>query len=277
MGAGTGNRTAFTQGAAPPSQITYSDSGIYIINPDGSGRKQVLTFGQDPTWSPGGDQIAFSDGTGIKKIKADGSGVTALTGSTYHVKPNWSMSGNNLIVFEDDNGDPDDYFHSTIDSVNSDGTGLTRLTFDGNEDITPALSPDGTTLAYLSSSGLGYHIFITGQQVTFDSSGYPDWSPDGRKIAYAHSGSDTNGGWVIAVMNADGSGQLNLTTGSPGVYDLRPTWCSMQKIVFASNRTSSSGYQIYMMDATGANQTQISNTVLANPTPACSRCPRFDN
>jgi Tol biopolymer transport system component len=36
----------------------------------------------------------------------------------------------------------------------------------------------------------------------------PSWSPDGRRIAFA---SDRDGNREIYVMNADGSGQINLT------------------------------------------------------------------
>ena len=47
----------------------------------------------------------------------------------------------------------------------------------------------------------------------------PVWSPDGSKIAF---GSNRDGNDEIYVMNADGSGQVNLTN-SPA-FDYAPVW-----------------------------------------------------
>lgn len=256
------------------------------MNPDGSGAKQILNSASAtmPAWSPGGYQIVFYNG-GIETMNADGSSVRALTSNISHQYPNWSMSGSNQIIFNDANGDPGDYYHSTIDVVNSDGTGLTRLTFDARENITPAWSPDGKKIAF-GSAPPGYQLFVMNadgsgeQQLTPDGGEYPDWSPDGSKILFSHA--VTPGCMVIAVVNADGSGETNLTS-CPlgGIVDTHPTWWGTQKVVFASNRDQSvpmngGPYKIYTMDITGANQTRISNTSLLDANLSCSRCPRFD-
>lgn len=64
------------------------DEEIYVVNPDGTGRRRLTDIpGADhwpPAWSPEGDRIAFtSDGTkGVGEIylmNADGSGLTRLT------------------------------------------------------------------------------------------------------------------------------------------------------------------------------------------------------
>jgi TolB protein len=57
----------------------------------------------------------------------------------------------------------------------------------------------------------------------------PVWSPDGRKIAFTglypgDKGYKAN----VFVMNADGSGQRNLTRGA-GVRDSQPVWSPAQK------------------------------------------------
>ncbi|MFP4466164.1 MAG: TolB family protein, partial [Candidatus Goldiibacteriota bacterium] len=48
---------------------------------------------------------------------------------------------------------------------------------------------------------------------------YPDWSPDGSKIAFT---SDRDGNDEIYVMNADGSGQVRLT--NDAADDIYPAW-----------------------------------------------------
>ncbi len=48
---------------------------------------------------------------------------------------------------------------------------------------------------------------------------YPAWSPDGRQLAFA---SFRDGNYEIYVMNADGSGQRNVSK-SPA-YDMSPSW-----------------------------------------------------
>ena len=52
------------------------------------------------------------------------------------------------------------------------------------------------------------------------SAAVPDWSPDGRRIAYE---SNQTGAFGIWVMNADGSGQIQVT-GAQGFGDFYPSW-----------------------------------------------------
>src|SRR5215472_7946247 len=70
------------------------------------------------------------------------------------------------------------------------------------------INPDGTALRQLTHVGAA------------QAAGAPDWSPGGDKIIYE---SNQTGDYRIWVMNADGSGQQQLTN-DPGFADLEPAW-----------------------------------------------------
>jgi len=77
------------------------------------------------------------------------------------------------------------------------------------------------------------------------------------KIAF-HS--DRDGNLEIYVMDADGSGQTNLTN-NPAL-DFTPAWSSDgSKIAFVSDRDGNS--EVYVMDAIGSGQTNLTNNPAA--------------
>ena len=87
---------------------------------------------------------------------------------------------------------------------------------------------------------------------------YPDWSPDGSKLAYGHY----DPGAVAAdiwVMNADGSVQRDIT--NHPASDIMPAWSpDATKIAFASSRGAGNDSDIVVMNADGSNQVDITNT-----------------
>ncbi len=92
----------------------------------------------------------------------------------------------------------------------------------------------------------------------------PAWSPDGRKLAFV---SRRDGNSEIYVMNADGSGQENLT--QQPASDSHPSWSpDGRKLAFVSRRDGNS--EIYVMNADGSGLRNVTRTPSNDLDPAWS-------
>ena len=150
-------------------------------------------------------------------------------------------------------------------SMNGDSTNQTALST--NSDSQPAWSPDGTEIAFISGRDGNSEIYATKAdgsaqtrltQTGSSNEAQPAWSPDGSKIAYSRLDPNTNG-QGLWVMNADGSGQTQLTT----TADSYPSWSpDGTKIAFQSNRNGNA--EIYSMNADGSAQTNLTNAPTTN-------------
>ncbi len=126
--------------------------------------------------------------------------------------------------------------------MNVDGSGQTRLTNDPSEDDTPDWSPDGKQIA-----------FTSGRDGSREESEVYVMDADGSKIDY-HSNPLL---FAIFLMNATGSDPVNLTNVRTST-DVHPA-CSPDgaKIAFTSRRDGNE--EIYMMSPDGSNQTNLTN------------------
>jgi Tol biopolymer transport system component len=147
-----------------------------------------------------------------------------------------------------------------IYAINSDGTGLTRLTNEVAPDEEPAWSPDGSQIAFASRrSGLDQDIFVMNadgsnvRQLTTarGDDTAPAWAPDGSRIVFRSS---RDGNFEIYAMNADGSDQTRLTDNRK--EDLSPTW-SPDGSKIAWSRGNFAKADVYVMDADGSHSARI--------------------
>lgn len=216
---------------------------IHLLSADGSRRQ--LTQAQNynysrtvPTWSPDGGSIAYQEWSycpypcypytdiDLYRTPASGWDPTELThtdGFTWEAEPAWSPDGSRIA------------FSLSADSnwslwvMNADGSAQTRLTW-------PVDQPDTST---------------------YDTR--PAWSPDGTRIAFTRriypGGRDE-----VYVMNADGSGLVNLTRHE--ATDSSPTWSpDGSQLAFTSQR--SGFHEIWIMNADGSSPRQLTQVFTA--------------
>ena len=210
---------------------TWADnkSTVYAASSD-SPQPTVIgsTIGRQPAISPDGKKLLYSKGQfpamHIAESALDGSNERELS-KTPSAQFNAVYSPDQkLIAF----ARADSARQLQIWVMNADGSGERQLTHFKAEEGSPqwpAWSPDGTRLAIQSGkysrekpADNTAHIWIvdvksgtptrlnTHEKAYLDET--PSWFPDGKRIAFQ---SDRSGRMEIWVMNADGSGAVQVT------------------------------------------------------------------
>ena len=185
-----------------------SDSSFHLFVrpalPSRISPRQLTTGGSDlgPAWSPDGGRIAF---VRIREgraqyliIPADGGPerlLAELPNSREEEQPlpeiAWTHDGRSLVVVDTSASPP------ALALVPADGGAIAPITHPPAEstgDSTPAVSPDGATLAFVrGSAGDGADIYVSDlrgaglRRLTFDDSAIRglSWMPGGQELIYA--------------------------------------------------------------------------------------------
>ena len=156
--------------------------------------------------------------------------------------------------------------------ADADGHGAQTVLTSGEPIISPAWSPDGTQIAYVSFEQRKPVVYVqsllTGQRRAlanfWGSNSAPAWSHDGRRLAVVLT---KDGGSQIYLLNVDGSGVRRLTQSS--AIDTEPNFSpDGQLLLFTSDRGGSP--QIYGMPADGGEARRLTFEGTYNVSPRFS-------
>lgn len=139
---------------------TGAPTAIWVIGADGSDPVQITEAPSgEPSWSPQGDEIAYVSYTdeSIWVVGLDGSSPRRLI--ERGGGPVWSPAGDRIAYFSRRDFPGQDQ-RNEIYVANADGSEQRRLTDNAWEDITPDWSPDGRRLAWISSLDGPPHVFV---------------------------------------------------------------------------------------------------------------------
>jgi len=165
---------------------------IELVSP-ADGRARLLRPGTTgaygrPAWSPDGKRIAFTKGSAVAVVNADGSGAHTVAGTSTRADsadPAWSPDGRRLAFVRDDG----------VYVVAATG-GKPRRVAEGDYPWSPVWSPDGRLIAFgdgtYADNGRLEVVRPDGSGRRRIRSGLRqderiDWSPDGRLFAIVRS------------------------------------------------------------------------------------------
>jgi Tol biopolymer transport system component len=147
-----------------------------------------------------------------------------------------------------------------------DGSNPVQLTFNSFKSWMPAISPDGTRIAYARQMPGTIEIWLISvdgkvnrQIASGDINITPEWSPDGKEIFYTHGDSGDPGTLRrIYKMKPDGSGKEQLIKEEGSFSEMIPSISPDGKqIAFTSNRSGKEKYEIWKADIDGTNLTRL--------------------
>lgn len=220
--------------------VTAADRSIWMGNPaaaagpEGTGRRILA------------EQTTTMSLPTPKRAGASGDHVESLTHVTFASEgadfdPCVSRDGTFMVFASTQHRPTADIYTKSID-----GRTITQLTSDPAHDLMPAISPDGSRIAFASNRSGDWNIYVMsatgGQavQLTADPSQevHPSWSPDGRHLVFSRFG-EMSGQWEMWVMDVQSSARSEFLG-----YGLFPKWCPMaatgsggrDKILFQRSR-----------------------------------------
>jgi len=269
-----GSKISFKRTHFFPSSPSTSD--LYVANANGTNPIQIAHATGDrdsaATWSPDGTLLAFTrsfaDNTNqVFTVRPDGSQVLQVINApdTQTSGPQWSPDGR--LSFSSFNNNT---FATALEAANYNGSGRVTIYSPPQGGLFYALngwkfSPDGSQLAFsyivgeaqganvcvVNANGTGLHCIGSSDQEYNDA---PDWSPDGARLAFI---SNRNGVRSIDLVNADGTGRVELTRGDVAAPKWRPTPPQGNTPAGSNVTVTQNGASVTFSNVTTAGETTV--------------------
>jgi Tol biopolymer transport system component len=221
--------------------VVYERDGDLFIADRLGGTARPLVAGpeedRDPVFSPEGDRVAFvRDGIRIMAVAPDGADVTELATVDAGVKRrglDWSPDGSALLASYLTSGEQ--WYQTEV--IASDGSGSRRLAV-GSHVVGATWRPNGRQVLFcglLHGDDSTRGVYIADPDGTdvralpgseFSLGCPPEWSPDGRHVAFENSDGPHAGGIDIADIAEDGAitDVRPLDLGPNGTLEVGPAW-----------------------------------------------------
>jgi Tol biopolymer transport system component/DNA-binding winged helix-turn-helix (wHTH) protein len=268
---------------------TADPASIFLLRLDTSTRRKLTsppastTGDYYPAFSPDGKRLAFAravsfSATDLYVLSLGGGEPKRLTFDGLTID-GLAWSGNSReIIFSSRRGGS----FNSLWRISADGGVPERVSTFGEDVISPAVSRGGNRLAYTrllddmniwaytlnGKGGVASKAPLIAS--TFRDSD-PDYSPDGRRIAFTSGRSGSFGIWVC---DADGSNSRLLFDGGPYVTG-SPNWSpDGRKIVFdtrAKDPAKAGNPSVWMVDADGGEAHPLTGAGTGDVAPTWSR------
>ena len=220
----------------PGDNFDQELTDLYTMSADGGAPVPLTTTGTELRaggydWSVNG-QIVFEserDGLpqGVYVINAGGGNPSRLSAAgVVSWAPSWSTDGGKIAFLSQ----PQAGAQIQVWTMNADGTAQAQRTNQpGDNKTAPSWSPDGSRIVYMNSTSPRSSDIWTinpdgSDALNVTRSGgdntSPVWSPDGRQIAFVVDHGVSGDAVRVFVVNADGTGQRNVST----LAGYRPDW-----------------------------------------------------
>jgi Tol biopolymer transport system component len=224
-------------------------------------------------------QFGLGDPCNIMTIEPDGTHLRMLTnvaaGSGCYGNPTWTPTGDRILFDGGTNNSGDHLF-----SISAAGGSMRQLLFGSAFDAGPAISPDGTRIAFDRGGGPNppasgiFLMNVDGSHVTrittppaaaAGGDADPSFSPDGTKLAFVRYGNSDGTDGAIYIVGVDGKG-LRQVTPTTFLDAARPHWSpDGSKLLFGAPGqfvvTSLDGNNVYVVNVDGSELTELTHFV----------------